>query len=179
MKYRVYRGEHGNFTTIRTKLASISFVDNREVAGAYSKLGEHPKIYRVEIEINNPFFNRKDDPYVDFDTDIVPIFGIERSIMIALKFSDEIIGTSNWVDNYEEIYGDDLEKFLFEDPKRINNLTMLIWPLLDDNSIIDYLKNKGYDGAIYGGYGNIRPTVLDDVEYRIFNAKQIRKYFKN
>ena len=103
----------------------------------------------------------------------MPIFGYNRAIEIALKYKDDILNTNNWENNYEEEYGDDIETLLREQPSEVNGLSMLVWPLLDDENIIEDLKNLGYDGAIYGGYGHNRPNSLDDIEYRIFDRRQI------
>jgi hypothetical protein len=177
MIYTVYRGEHGDFDTIQTQLPSITFSNSKEVAEAYSKLGDYPKIYCAIIEINNLFFDR-DDSYVDFIDDIVPIFGLDKSIQIAVKYADYITNTNNWEEQYSEDYGNNVEQLLLDDPEAIYNLSMLIWPLLDDPELIDILKSKGYDGAIYGGFGSIRPDTLDDIEYRIFYPTQIQSYYK-
>lgn len=171
--YEVYRGEFGSNTEISSLLGSLTFTDKIEVAQSYANQGDYPKIYSVVIKIDNPWINTDEDPFIDFDQDIVPIFGEQYAIKIALKYADFIINTNNWEDNFAESYGDNLELLLTEFPSEVNSLSMLAFPLLDDVEIVNYLKYRGYDGAIYGGYGSYRPESLDDLEYRIFDSRQI------
>ena len=172
--YQVYRGEYGTNQHISTLLGSITFSNSIDVAKKYAKYpSPMSKIYYATIKIINPWINNKDDPFIDFDTSIVPILGEVRAKEIALKYSDYIVNTQNWQENYLEEYDEDIERFLRENPSEINGFSMLVWPLLDDSEIVKDLKILGYDGAIYAGFGSYRPDTLDDIEYRIFDSSQI------
>lgn len=172
--YQVYRGEYGLNEQISTLLGSITFTNSIDVAKKYAKYPNPvSRIYYATIKILNPWINNKYDPFIDFNTSIVPILGEVRAKEIAMKYSDYIVNTQNWQENYLDEYNEDIERLLKEKPSEINGFSMLVWPLLDDPDIVRDLKSLGYDGAIYAGFGSYRPDTLDDVEYRIFDNSQI------
>lgn len=176
---RVFRGEHGETegisTGIKTLLGSISF-GSHETATNYAESAnqadlkaESPVIYPAYLIIKNPFVHVTDDPFIDFSY-LEARLGRDTAVEFFLKNEDMVTNTNNWQD---EINGNHdwlgLEDFYQAHPERMNELYTELFPLLDDPEFIKILRDKGYDGAIYGGSGD---NALES-EYRVFDKSSI------
>jgi len=176
----VYRGQHGNTEDIQSRLPSITFVADPEVASTYamepnnrSEEAEAPKVIAAYLSIKNPVINNPDEPYVDF-VDLIANLGAETVAIFAKKHQAYIINTNNWDENFSRDYGD-VEELLTAKPEALKDLYMDAYPLLDDPEFVAAAKAAGYDGAIHTGNG----ASSDALEYRVFSKEQIKSAIGN
>lgn len=180
----VYRGEHGvrNDELIQTRLGSISFSESIEKAEVYAlepnvrnDVVTNPRVIQANIVIGNPIVNTDDDCFIDFSR-IRECLGTDETIAIAKSKIEDIAHTDNWTDVVEK-YGvvelssaDAFNKILETvGDAFIDTLYMDVYPLLDDQDIVNSFKAKGFDGAIHSGNGETALTK----EYKVFSPDQL------
>lgn len=179
MPLLVFRGEHGiadsHEEQLQTRGGSYTF-STLEAASLYAiapnnntDKAHQPRIYPAYLSINNPFSTDGDDPFLDLSL-IEEHLGYEDASRIAIKFSQHIYNTGNWM---EEINADDeydsVEAFLTAHPGRLHDLYFDAYPFYDDPEVIALLVSKGFDGAIHCGNGETSGVE----EYRVFSADQV------
>lgn len=175
----VFRGEHGiadsHEAPLQTRGGSYTF-STLEAASLYAiapnnntDKAHQPRIYPAYLSINNPFSSDGDDPFLELSL-IEEHLGYEEAARIAIKFSQHIYNTGNWM---EEINSDDeydsVEEFLKAHPDRLHDLYFDAYPFYDDPEVIALLVSKGFDGAIHCGNGETSGVE----EYRVFSADQV------
>lgn len=172
----VFRGEHGEpgNTLVQTRQGSITFGD-RQTASMYAASPndrrDTPTASRVlpaYLRITRPFVNDPDDPYVDA--------GILRYVLSTDEFEYvlnaheaglyytnawEELGIVRGYTSVHDLWHNDVEGF--------DQLPFLVFRILDDPIIVEMLRGKGYDGAVYAGYG----YNFERAEYRVFSEDQI------
>lgn len=176
----LYRGEHGALVDgehFQSRLNSISFTADRAAASTYAlspndsqldRFVEAPRVALVYLKIENPIIENHSDPFIDL-SHLAGKLGRREAKRIALKFSDDIEYTCNWVENYACEYGS-VAELLKDKPLELKNLYFNAYKLLDDLAEVDRLKEAGYDGAIHIGNGETASVL----EYRVFDLLQVR-----
>lgn len=175
----VYRGEYGALddtnTGVKTLLGSVSFGDS-ETASVYAmdpndsnQVVVAPRVYPAYLIINNPFINDAGDPFIDFGY-LEARLGRSVADRFFLKHANHAENTNNWNEEVdpEGEFGS-IAALHREQPERMNELYMTLYPLLDDPEFITVLKDKGYDGAVYCGSG----LNSSEDEYRVFDPSSI------
>lgn len=175
----VFRGEHGiakaHDEPLQTRCGSYTFC-TMSAANLYaispnttSEVAQQARIYPAYLTMNSPFSSDGDDPFLDLSL-IEAHLGHEEAMRIAIKFSEHIENTGNWM---EEINPDreftSVESFLEHHPERLHELYFNAYPFYDDAEVIALLISKGFDGAIHCGSGE----TCSDTEYRVFSAEQV------
>jgi hypothetical protein len=176
----VYRGEHGDAAdAFQSRLPSFSF-GSAEAASTYAQnpnnradTAQAPRVFPVYLSIKNPIVNDPDDPFIDFST-IIEAVGEESAARIARRHEGSITGTTNWQDNFASDY-EALDYLLKAQPRRLRELYMDAFRILDDKDAVDLLTKAGFDGAIYGGNGE----TSGQAECRVFDLSQIASIFSN
>lgn len=169
---------------------ALSFSDSEKIALVYASKDEtdfeekeytdfEPRVYSAYLKIEKPFFNDPKDQFIELSM-IRDKLGEKEAIRIAIKFSENIMFQSNWLDNYYDEFGDNSEigkknsvgNFIesHKDAKdALDKLYFQIYHLLDDLDEVVKLKKAGYDGAIHNG----TQVSFDTVEYKVFSPDQI------
>ncbi|MFC5511080.1 hypothetical protein ACFPOU_08065 [Massilia jejuensis] len=170
----VYRGEHGVSTDlIHARTRSVSFGS----AAAASEYAQHPnqrgdvavapRVIAAYLAIANPVIDNRDDPFIEMGT-IVEKLGRDKAERIARRFAGHIENTGNWVEGFSHDY-DSVEHMLDLEPDRITDLYLDAYPVFDDDEVVGWFAQAGYDGAIHLGNGI---TALEP-EYKVFDQAQI------
>lgn len=170
----VFRGIHGDEEHYAaTLLGSFSF-GSAQAASVYALepndcrvKPKAPKVFPVFLDIQQPFLNSPDDPFMDLSR-YIEVFGAEEAKRVALKFKDHLYNTNMWEEHSADYAS--LEDLLQKAPEKLEQLYFELYPLLDDPFEVALLRSKGFDGAIYGGSG----ITAMETEYRIFSASQAR-----
>ncbi len=177
----LYRGEHGETNEeFHTRMPSLSF-GGSETASIYAESPNdrsdrrpvRPRVYPCYLRIEKPLVHDEGDPFLEFSV-LADILGIEQACRFAIKHSGHVENTDNWVEEFSEEF-DSVEQALTAEPQNVLRLYVIIAVLLDDHELIPLLKAKGFDGAIYGGYGHNH----DEAEYRIFDPSQAKSAIGN
>ncbi|KWU26397.1 hypothetical protein AS149_25755 [Burkholderia cenocepacia] len=168
--FRGQHGEHDNWA--ETRLGSLSF-GTREAASTYALRPNRrddtviaAKVFPVFLDIRNPLVNQQ-HAFLDLDQ-FEDIFGPAQARRVAVKFADYIYGTNPWAevrDGFESI-----EQLAASEPKLLREMYFELYPLLDDAEEVAFLRQHGFDGAIYAGSG----ANAMQPEYRVFSATQVR-----
>ncbi len=179
-----YRGEHGEpgKEMLQTKLPSITFTDGAEGASTYAMEPNDwrdtpiaPRVTPAYLKIERPIINKLEsqwvDPFVEF-SELHDKLDPELLQILARRHAGHIQNTGNWDNNFSKKYPD-VDALLRDDPKKINELYMDAYPLLDDPDFVSAAKKRGYDGGIHAGTGE----TSDDMEFRIFDPSQARSPF--
>ena len=170
----VYRGEHGASTDlIHARTRSVSFGS----AAAASEYAQHPnqrgdvavapRVIAAYLAIANPVIDNREDPFIEMGT-IVDNLGGDKAERIARRFAGHIENTSNWVEGFSRDY-DSVEHMLDLEPDRITDLYLDAYPVFDDDEVVGWFVQAGFDGAIHLGNGF---TALEP-EYKVFDQAQI------
>lgn len=172
----VFRGQHGAQDRCgETLLGSISF---GSAAGASSyamspnvttMAVQAPKVFPVYLNIEKPFVNCPDDPFMDLAY-YNELFGLEETRRIAVKYKDYVEHTNAWLELSEEHGYDSVVTLADERPDLLLTLFFEVYALLDDPAEVAMLRAAGFDGAIHGGSGE---TAME-AEYRVFSEDQVR-----
>ena len=175
----VYRGEHGERDSageLQTRLGSLSF-GTLTAATLYATEPNELKsdlvasqafIIPALLDVRNPLVDCPDDPFIDFSR-LREALGDTQARRIALKFSSHIENTGNWQDNFREAHPD-ISAFLeHANGEDLDQLYMMLFPILDDPFEVSLLQAAGFDGAIYGGCG----ATAAEPEYRVFSEDQV------
>lgn len=170
----VYRGEHGaSSDLIHARTRSVSFGS----AAAASEYAQHPnqrgdvavapRVTAAYLAIANPVIDNRDDPFIEMGM-IVDKLGRNKAEQIARRFARHIENTGNWVEGFSHDY-DSVEHMLDLEPDRITDLYLDAYPVFDDDEVVGWFIQAGYDGAIHLGNGI---TALEP-EYKVFDQAQI------
>jgi hypothetical protein len=172
----VFRGQHGAQDHWgETLLGSLSF---GSAAGAsryatspnvITMVVQAPKVFPVYLNIENPFVDCPDDPFMDLSR-YNQLFGLEETLRIAVKFKNHVEYTNAWLELSEEHGYDTVEAMVAGNPELLLELYFEVYALLDDPAEVALLRAAGFDGAIHGGSGE---TALE-AEYRVFSEDQVR-----
>lgn len=178
----VYRGEHGAMVGsspkgMQTRMGSISF-GSPQTASRYALHPNDesqdreiisPRVMPSYLQIRQPLINDFEDPFIEIKK-IRSILGDKQARRIAMKFADEIEDTGNWQENYQES-NPFIRPFIRVAPiQELDDLYFKAFYYLDDKDEIELLKEKGFDGAIYGGSG----ISAMEPEYRVFSDSQVK-----
>lgn len=171
----VYRGEHGGSDdAVHTRTRTISF-GSATAASTYATEPNNPddtpvapRVMAAYLSIRNPVVNDRDDQFIDMST-IAAKLGREKAELIARRLAGHIEHTCNWLDNFSSQY-ESAGQLLDAEPERLSELYLDAYPVFDDDEIVAWLVEAGYDGAIHSGNGE---TALE-VEYKVFDRSQIR-----
>lgn len=172
----VFRGQHGAQDHWgETLLGSLSF-GSAEGASAYATspnvttmVVQAPKVFPVHLNIEKPFVDTPDDPFMDLSF-YNELFGLEETRRIAVKFKDYVEHTNAWLETSEEHGFDSVVDMAESRPDLLLALCFEVYALLDDPAEVALLRAAGYDGAIHGGSGE---TAMEP-EYRVFSEDQVR-----
>lgn len=180
----VYRGEFAlpGIDSIMSWGQAIYFGTQR-TANIYAEMPNKPqyleagctgRVYPARLIINNPFINQPSNPYLDLDV-FADRFGVDRAAAVALKCSDAIMDTTNWVEriNPDGRYSS-VREYLFLDKSKVKNLYFAAFRYFADEVEIYWLKALGYDGAIHQGTGW---GSAEEPEYCVFDKEQIKPLF--
>lgn len=170
----VYRGEHGASTDlIHARTRAVSFGS----AAAASDYAQHPnqrgdvavapRVIAAYLAIANPVIDNRDDPFIEMGT-IVDKLGRDKAERISRRFAGHIENTGNWIEGFSHDY-DSVEHLLDLEPDRITDLYLDAYPVFDDDEVVGWFAQAGYDGAIHLGNGI---TALEP-EYKVFDHAQI------
>lgn len=170
----VFRGEHGESTElIHSRTRAISF----GTACAASEYAQHPnrrgdtafapRVTPVYLTIRNPALDNRDDPFIEMG-DIVEKLGRHRAELIARRFADHVENTGNWVEGFAHDF-ESVEHLLDMEPDRLADLYLDAYPVFDDDEVVGWFAEAGYDGAIHMGNGI---TALEP-EYKVFDKSQV------
>jgi len=170
----VYRGEHGESNDlIHSRTRAISF-SNATAASAYASQPNNPddkpvapRVLAAYLSIENPVVVDRDDPFIDIST-IAARLGDAKAKTIALRLADHIEHTCNWVDNFEPKFAS-VADLIDRNPELMSELYLDAYPVFDDDEIVSWFAEAGYDGAIHAGNGE---TAME-VEYKVFYRHQI------
>lgn len=179
MPRMVYRGEHGKNPTggIHSRLASITFTEDLEVASVYAKdpnnsqdIAEDSRVIKAFLSIKNPIFKGVDDPFLEVSW-LEEKLGRDEAVRIAKKFEEWIAYTGNWEEDPDGIFAGfaSPSEFIDAHPDQLGKLYFDAYPYLDDAEEVRLLMDLGYDGAIHMGNGESSHTI----EYRVFSPSQI------
>jgi hypothetical protein len=170
----VYRGEHRRTNdAVHTRTRTISF---GSVASANTYAIEPnnpndipiaPRVMAAYLSIRNPVVNDRDDQFIDMST-IAAKLGRDKAELIARRLAGHIEHTGNWVDNFASQY-ESVGQLLEAEPERLSELYLDAYPVFDDDEIVAWFIESGYDGAIHSGNGE---TALE-VEYKVFDRSQV------
>lgn len=181
MLYEVYRGLTKRVKVHTSVLPSLTFCGNIATAQYYAhnpnnrdletvRIGRHPTVYRVLVEINNPIVIREDYSGMclnDFDR----VFSKEEKTKLLVQFEDYFRDCDDW--SYYQAAGRLSENYLMEVIRRnpcLFDLHIPAWVFLDDPNIISRLRITGFDGSINRGTA----VSSQDIEYRVFSSLQIK-----
>jgi hypothetical protein len=181
----VYRGEFAfpDIDSIMSWGQAIYFGSQR-TANIYAEMPNKPqyleqgctgRVYPVRLTINNPVVNQPKNPYLDLD-EFADRFGVDRAVSVALKFSDAIKDTSNWMERinpdgrYSSVRG-----YLYWNKENVKNLYFDAFQYFAEEMEIYWLRSLGYDGAIHQGTGW---GSAEEPEYCVFDKSQIRSIFE-
>jgi hypothetical protein len=172
----VFRGQHGaNDHWGETLLGSLSF-GSAAGASAYATspnvttmVVQAPKVFPVHLNIENPFVDCPDDPFMDLSR-YNELFGLEETRRIAVKFKNYVEHTNAWLELSEEHGIETVVELAEARPDLLLELYFEVYALLDDPVEVAILRAAGFDGAIHGGSGE---TALEP-EYRVFSEDQVR-----
>lgn len=170
----VYRGEHGESNDlIHSRTRAISF-SNATAASTYASEPNNPddkpvapRVLAAYLSIENPVVVDRDDPFIDIST-IAARLGDAKAKTIALRLADHIEHTCNWVDNFEPKFTS-VADLIARNPELMSELYLDAYPVFDDDEIVNWFAEAGYDGAIHAGNGE---TAME-VEYKVFYRDQI------
>lgn len=174
-----YRGEHGknNEDWLNTRHASYSFGD-LETATLYAtepndhhydgSAGAQPRIIPVYLSIKKPLIDCRDgDPFIDMPV-LIEALGAEKAQQIAIALEDYIYNTGPWQEHFREY--ESVEALIAQAPERLQELYLEAYPILDKPQFVEWLKEAGFDGAIYGSSG----AAHGSTEYRVFSSSQVQ-----
>lgn len=170
----VYRGEHGDSTDpIHSRTRAISF-SNAEAASTYATQPNDPddtpvapRVTAAYLSITNPVINDPDDPFIDMSA-IAARLGSTKAQAIALRLADHIENTCNWLDRFAPTFAS-VADLIDRNPELMSELYLDAYPVFDDDEIVSWFAEAGYDGAIHAGTGE---TAME-VEYKVFYRYQI------
>lgn len=170
----VYRGEHGASTGfIHARTRAVSF-GSAAAASEYAKhpnqrgdVAVAPRVIAAYLVIANPVIDNRDDPFIEMGT-IVSKLGHDKAERIARRFAAHIENTGNWIEGFAHDY-DSVEHLLDLEPDRITDLYLDAYAVFDDDEVVGWFAQAGYDGAIHLGNGI---TALEP-EYKVFDHAQI------
>lgn len=181
----VYRGEFAfpDIDSIMSWGQAIYFGTQR-TANIYAEVPNKPqylergcvgRVYPARLVINNPFVNQPNNPYLDLDV-FADRFGLDRAVSVALKFSEAIKDTTNWVEriNPDGRYSS-VREYLFWNKEKVRNLYFAAFQYFNEEMEIYWLRALGYDGAIHQGTGW---GSAEEPEYCVFDKSQIRSIFE-
>jgi len=171
---RVFRGQHGALEHCgETLLGSLSF-GSLDAANGYALSPndrrmslQAPKVFPVYLDIQNPFADTPDDPFMDL-SHYARIFGLDETRRLAVKFEAHITNTNAWEDVSSDF--ETVKALADQRPDLLMDLCMQLYPLLDDAEEVARLRAAGFDGAIHAGSGE---TMLES-EYRVFSPEQVK-----
>lgn len=170
----VYRGEHGGHgKLLNTRLASLSF-SSYAVAKHYALNPNHcgdvavtSIVIPAMLRITQPFFCNLDDTFIDFSR-LVEIVGKAAAIHWFLQKQEHVMNTNAWADAFGKEFRD-VHALVRHNPELLYELSVQVWPLLDDSWFIELLQTLGYDGAVYRGSAISEQAA----EYRVFDREQV------
>ncbi|MDK6076208.1 hypothetical protein [Massilia varians] len=170
----VYRGEHGESTdVIHSRTRAISF-SNAQAASTYATQPNNPddkpvapRVMAAYLSITNPVVADRDDPFIDMST-IAAKLGVTKTTTIALRLADHIEHTCNWVDRFEPMF-ESVADLLDRNPELLSELYLDAYPVFDDDEIVGWFAEAGYDGAVHAGAGE----TAAEIEYKVFYRSQI------
>lgn len=170
----VYRGEHGRHDQLfNIRVASFSFSTYqaaKEYALNPNNRNDKPEtsiVIPVLLKMVQPFVFTPDDPFIDYPR-LVETVGKNAAQIFFLRYQDHVMNTNAWDKLYaHEFRG--IRGLIHHNPELLYDLSIPVWPLLDDPQFVELLQDMGYDGAVYRGSG----VTLDCVEYRVFDRGQI------
>ncbi|WP_312271590.1 LPD23 domain-containing protein [Pseudomonas sp.] len=171
----VYRGEHGIRdkgvgAVFQSRLGSLSFGDFDTALLYATEPNDYrdnvyePRVIPAYLAIKSPILVTE-DPYIDFST-LITAVGYEKALQVAISLKDAITETQAWHDLQT---GEELEPYLAQNPEALGSLYALTYQVLDRHLVVEWLKQAGFDGAIYGGSG----ANTGKVEYRVFHPSQV------
>jgi hypothetical protein len=174
----VYRGEHGlSSDIIHSRSRAVSF-GTFQAASSYALSPNRPqdkpiapRVMAAYLSIKNPALDNRDDPFIEMST-IVEKLGPEKAELIARRFAGHIENTGNWVDGLARDF-ESVEQLLDLEPARITDLYLDAYPVFDDDEVVSWFAEAGYDGAIHLGNGE---TALEE-EYKVFDRSQVHLAF--
>lgn len=170
----VYRGEHGTSNdSVHSRTRAISF-GTALAASSYAINPNNPKdvpaaprVMAAYLSIANPVIDNRDDPFIEMGT-VLEKLGRDKAERIARRFAHHIENTGNWVDGFAHDF-ESVEQLLDFEPGRLRDLYLDAYPVFDDDEVVSWLADAGYDGAIHLGNGE---TALEE-EFKVFNRSQI------
>jgi hypothetical protein len=177
----VYRGQHSGSADPETRLGSYTF-GGRGTASLYamepndrSRDAEAvaPFVIPAYLSIQNPIVDNRDgDPYIDMST-LIDAVGLDKVTAFAKRNASSLENTNTWEELNDEF--EDVARLIERAPERLGELPMLAYEVLEDPTMLEQLKEAGFDGAIHGGMGEN----YDELEYRVFDESQIKSVFNN
>jgi hypothetical protein len=170
----VYRGEHGTSTEpVHSPNRAISF-GTAVAASSYaispnnrSDMPAAPRVMAAYLSIAKPVIDNRDDPFIEMGT-ILEKLGRDKTERIARRFAGHIENTGNWVDGFAHDF-ESVEQLLDLEPERLSELYLDAYPVFDDDEVVGWFADAGYDGAIHLGNGE---TALEE-EFKVFDRSQI------
>lgn len=172
-----YRGEHGRRENglLQTRSHGYTFVKEFEIAQTYatspndhSESAQDPRIVEAELTITKPLFNTPDDPFAEL-SEVAQKLGRDLATRMAIKHASHVENTGNWYEHFAQTFSG-VEELLETQPAALDRLYLVAWCLLDDPEFVAAARQAGYDGAIHCGTGES----ACEVEYRVFDAEQVR-----
>jgi hypothetical protein len=169
----VWRGEHGS-ERLATRLASLTFVNDRSVAEHYARSPNNPHdtvtqatLIGARLQLTAPIFNDPSDALMDY-TVLAQAMGEDRATRIFARHADHVYNTNAWEEVAEQGYVS-VQDVSQRQPALLHTLCIQLWPLLDCPVTVAEFQAAGYDGAIHRGSGES----MNAVEYRVFDRSQI------
>ena len=168
-----YRGEYGPSDKLSTELGSYSF-GTKDAANLYatepnnfSNAAEAMKVFPAQLSIRKPVVNAPGDSYIDLPV-LRKALGKKEFDRVVRKNMDRIEDTNAFEELADAKGYTSVMDLMKKNPKDLDNLATLLYPILDDPKSVKVLQRRGYDGAIYGGSG----ATGGEPEYRVFSASQ-------
>jgi hypothetical protein len=168
-----YRGEYGPSDKLSTELGSYSF-GTKDAANLYatepnnfSNAAEAMKVFPAQLSIRKPVVNAPGDSYIDLPV-LRKALGKKEFDRVVKKNMDRIEDTNAFEELADAKGYTSVMDLMKKNPKDLDNLATLLYPILDDPKSVKVLQRRGYDGAIYGGSG----ATGGEPEYRVFGASQ-------
>lgn len=170
----VYRGEHGTSSEpVHSRHRAISF-GTAVAASSYAispnnpaDVPAAPRVMAAYLSIAKPVIDNRDDPFIEMGT-VLEKLGRDKAERIARRFAGHIENTGNWVDGFAHDF-ESVEQLLDLEPERLSELYLDAYPVFDDDEVVGWFADAGYDGAIHLGNGE---TALEE-EFKVFDRSQI------
>lgn len=172
----VYRGEHGlnnHCERFQSRRGSLSF-GSAEAANIYANVphdrlidpvAKAPRIFSAYLCIEHPVMSDPNDPFIELGQ-LREILGGEPSREIADEFSDDIMYTGHWHENFEQF--SDPQQVANNAPESFDGLYFASYAILDSTKWVEQIKLSHFDGAIHCGSG----VTACEPEYKVFSSDQ-------